>query len=273
MKRTILVSFAVSCFATGLLQAQIRAPKVGVARYADSTVRAVYGIDSAFVIDRQAIGSADAISFSDLGGLLSAAGRITLVDSRLSVVAECDSLEKAPLLNMDGGLRSAIAWLPSRQALLHWNGESFVLTRVNGAVLNRVTSVRVESRTSAKLLFSEGDAVFEALVSLKTGDLISMSPLPGIQAPAYQQGSFVLFRDKNGLEIESAGEATRTIALQAADLTFERMSSDWLHLSSSTTGQNWVLHLDSQIARLAELPESPVKPTFVAAVQGQEAAK
>ncbi len=273
MKRRTLFFFALPCCTAALLDAQVSAPKIGFARYADSTVHAVYGVQSAFVVSDKPVGVADAASFSDYGGLLSTNGRIQLLDRAASLIAEYDSGESRPVLGIDGDLTSAIAWLPGRHALLHWNGKSLAIIQTNDG-LEQVTSVRVQSATSAKLLISErGGAVSEAVVSLETGNLVSMTLLPGVQAPAYQQNSFVLFQDANGLEIQSpAGEALRTFPLSAGDVRFERMSSEWLHLSSRTTKQNWVLHLTKRGAQLAELPETAARSTAASPIQ-QETTK
>ncbi len=259
MKHPILFAFLLSPCVAGLLQAQINAPRVGFARYSDNSVRAVFGIPSDFIVGGQVLGFADAISFSNSGGLVAKNGHVRLVGPDFSVIAEYDAGEAAPLLNMDGGLNSAIAWLPLQHALLHWNGKSFVVTGVSeGALLTRVTSVRVQGQGLAKLLVVEpGGGVSEATISLATGDLVSLDLLPAVQGFAFQQHSFVIFHDGGGLEIASRTGALRTIALPANDLVLERMSPDWLHLSSASTKQDWILHLDSSTLELSELPSAP----------------
>ncbi len=245
------------CLAASLA-AQISAPKVGVARYADHSVRAIYGLPAAFLVGERLTAPADAISFSDSGGLVSRGGKIQLVRRDGSVVTEHDSGETAPVLNIDGDLTTAIAWLPSRHALLHWNGRSFVLTPLTSAISENVTSLHVQSAHSAKLLLATPDGhVLEATVSLDTGDLMSINPLPGVRAPAVQQYSFLVFHDKRGLEIQSADGTLRSISLPASDLTIERMSSDFLHLVSSATQRSWVLHLTAASLNLSLLPALP----------------
>ena len=255
MKLRTIISLALPLWLAATLQAQIRAPKVGFVRYSDGTVRATYGLEANFIVGSQTPIAADAVSFSDLGGLISRGGRIRLVGRDASVIAEYDSTETAPVLNVDGDLTTAIAWLPSRHALLHWNGKSFVLTSLTSAISENVNSLRVQSPNSAKLLVTAGDrSVLEATVSLDTGDLVAMNPLPGVHAPAFLQHSFVVFHDHEGLEIESSDGVIRTISLSASDLTIERMSSDWLHLSSAATKQDWALHLSSAALNLSQLP-------------------
>lgn len=258
MKRRILFSSALSFCLAGWLPAQVNTPKIGIARYTDNSVRAVFGVHDDFVVSPQVIGSADAISFSDSGGLLAKDGHIQLIGPSSAIIAEYDSGESSPVLNVDGDLTTALAWLPAHHALLRWNGKSFVLTAVSGELLGPVTSVRLENPTTAKLLQTEaGGVVSEVTISLETGYVISLNVLPGVTGPAFRQHAFVLFHDDRGLEIVSGNRPPRTLPLPATDLTFERMSSDWVHLASASTKQNWVLHLNSTTLELSELPAPP----------------
>ena len=239
-----------------LLQAQLGAPKIGLARYADHTVHAIYGLPFNFVLGKLAFAAADAISFSDSAGLVSRAGNIQLIAHDGSVIGEYNSAETAPVLNVDRDLKTAIAWLPSRHALLHWNGTCFELSPVTDADLTgTVTSLRLENSQTASLLITgnNGD-VFEASVSLETGNLISLNLLPGVRGSAFRQDSFLIFEDQQGLEIESPNGSIRSLPLAAADLTFERMSSDWLHLSSASARRDWALHLNATSLSLSQLP-------------------
>jgi hypothetical protein len=59
------------------------------------------------------------------------------------------------------------------------------------------------------------------------------------------------------LEVETGNSHRRTIPLRAGDLKFERMSTEWLHVSSQNTKREWVLHLNSTVSELSELPVVP----------------
>ncbi|MGA8029015.1 MAG: hypothetical protein WB992_17890 [Bryobacteraceae bacterium] len=237
------------------LQAQINAPRVGIARYSGGQVRTIYGIEANFIVGEPLPTTAAAVSFSDFGGLISRGGHIQLIRRDGSLIADCDCGEAAPVLNIDGTLTTAIAWLPSRQALLHWNGKSFVLTQLTSAISEYVTSLRIQDPNSATLLLlTIGGKILEATVSLETGNLMSMNPLPEIRGPALLQHSFIVFHDRAGLEIKAADGALRTLSFPIGDLTIERMSSDWLHLSSATTRQDWALHLSNVSLHLSQLP-------------------
>ncbi|MGI9072076.1 MAG: hypothetical protein ACR2JB_12380 [Bryobacteraceae bacterium] len=200
--------------------------------------------------------TADAVSFSDFGGLVAVNGHIQLMDRRGSVLSEYDSHDLKPLLNIDGDLTTAIAYLPSREALLHWSGKSFVLTQLaSGSFSGTATSVQMHGARFARLLgTTTGGEVSEITISLDSGQPISVKFLPGIQGPAFLHHAFVIFHDKQGLEVEAPDGSRRTVSVAARNLVIERMSSDWLHLTSPSTKQSWVLHLNNTDLQLSEMP-------------------
>ncbi len=261
MKLQTFVFLAVPICLAGWLQAQVSAPKLGVVRYADGTVRPIYGIEANFIVGKQMLPIADAVSFSDFGGLVAANGRIQLVGVRGALVAEYNAHERKPLLNIDQDLTTAIVYLPSREALLRWNGKSFVLIQLTrGSFPGTVTSVQAMGAHAAKLLMTTRDGnVSELTMSLDTGQLTSVKFLPGIEGPAFLHHAFVLFRGKHGFEVEAPDGSRRTISVAPKDLTIDQMSSDWLHLTSSTTKQDWALQLNGSTLQLSELPGAPAQ--------------
>lgn len=255
MKSRSALSLSLLIFPAALA-AQLNVPKVGVVRYADHTVRAVNGLESNMLVTDQALLKADAASFSDSGGLLSIAGTIRLITSRGALAGEYPSNEPSPVLNIDGGLTTAIAWLPSHSVLVYWNGASFIEAPVPAAALpGEVTSVQLVSQTLARLLLSDAHGhAFQAAVSLPTGRVLSANVLPGVNGPAFLQNGFILFPGPNGLAIEAPDGAIRTLPFPAANLAFERMSSNWVHVASPSTQQDWALHLTSKALQLSILP-------------------
>ena len=255
MKLRIVLSLALLVCPAALV-AQLSVPKVGVARYADHTVRGVNGLEANLLVDSQILSSADAVSFSDAGGLLSTAGRIQLLTIQGATVGELNSGESSPVLNIDSSLTTAIAWLPSRRSLAYWNGKSFVEIEVNGVEIpGEVTSVQAVTPTVARLLANDarGNA-FQASVSLETGSVISLALLPGVKGPAFQQSGFIVSQGPNGLEIQAPNGPVRTLPLSAPSIKFERMSSEWVHIASPATHRDWALHLTGNALQLSILP-------------------
>jgi hypothetical protein len=259
MKLRIFCSIALLWLAAPGLYAQVsapNAPKPGIARYSDRTVHSIYGLESNLLVNDQLLSEADAISFSDTGGLVSIAGQIQLLNASGAVIGEYDSAEHSPVLNIDGDFTTAVAWLPSRSSVAYWNGQSFVTAEVaSGSLPGKVTSIQMANAATAKMLASDAAGnVFAVVVSLGNGQITSVNFLPGIKGPAFQQHSFIVSHDANGLHIEAPNGTVRTLPFAAAEVTFERMSSDWVHLSSTATAQDWALHLNATALHLSQLP-------------------
>jgi hypothetical protein len=245
------------------LTAQITAPNVGSARFA-GRVFAVHGLPASFLVAQSPWTSAEAISFSDAGGLVSRKGTVTLIGPDGSNLADYPAGEAAPVLNIDGPLQTAIAWLPSQHALLHWSGTAFVLREVNDAgFAGQVTCLSLVAPGLARLVVTHGDSSVSAVsVSLQSGEVQSMDLLPSAHGRAFVHQSFILFQDRQGLAVESTSGLRRTLTLAPkplpeGDLTIERMSTDWLHISSASTGQHWALYLNKRDLSLSVLPVPP----------------
>jgi hypothetical protein len=247
-----------------LLPAQVNSPKLGAVRFADGTVRAVRGLPQNLLVSAAPLASADFASFSDTGGLISRNGMIRLLGADESEIAEYASGETAPLLNIEGALSTAIAWLPSQHAFLHWNSSSFVLSEVKAVTWEgEATSVQLLGPGQARLLVTHADASVSAItLSLDTGNVISSDILPDVHGRVFAQQSFLVFQSPQGLAVQSANGDRRTLPLAAGlltagDLTIERMSSDWLHISSASMHRDWALYLNRTNFSLSILPAPP----------------
>ncbi|MGH7139436.1 MAG: hypothetical protein ACREHD_27135 [Pirellulales bacterium] len=233
------------------------APKAGNVRYADGSVRAVYGFDANFVLG-PAWTKASAVAFSDKGGILGSSGKIDLLRPDGSVAGAYATAESQPLLGIDGDLNTAVAWLPASGALVWWNGSAFRTTQLAGMLPGVATSVQSDGTTVTFLVTASDGSVLRTTVALSTGDFGSINIVPGARGPAFAQGPFVVFRNDQGLAVEQANGNVRTLDFPAPDLQIERMSSDWLHIHSSATNRDWALHLSRFVCALWQLPVEAV---------------
>jgi hypothetical protein len=240
-------------FLAAALAAQVSAPRVGFARFSGGSVHAVNGLPSNLLVTSASVSRADRVSFSDFGGLLAREGEIELVDVNARVIASFASGEAAPVLNMDGPLTTAIAWLSSSHSILYWNGKSFV--RIEANLEGEVTGAQVIEAEKARLFVLQANASVSAVVvSLKTGLVLDSQLVPGVSGQAMAQHSFVVAADSKTLIVESANGQRRVLPVTSDDLTIERMSSDWLHIFSASSGEHWALHLTENDLQLSQLP-------------------
>ncbi|MDQ2711346.1 MAG: hypothetical protein M3Y24_03755 [Acidobacteriota bacterium] len=248
---SLLVLFAVQAFA------QISAPLSGFVRYGALPIQKLFGVPGNLVPVPAGLGSATAISFSDHGALIAQNGRVRLLGNDGSTVASYDTPESSSNLSIGRDLTSAVAWLPSTHLLLWSNGKTLSAVTVDDSAFEgRVTSLSRVSPQAVRFLLTHPDGSVSAVtVSLPGGDLISSDILPGVRGPAFSINSETFWVDEDGLQIESATSARRTLAFPSIeDLAAEQMSSHWLHLFSASAGMHWVLRLGDAPPILSRIP-------------------
>jgi hypothetical protein len=93
-------------------------------------------------------------------------------------------------------------------------------------------------------------SVAQVTVSLPSARLLSSDLLPGIHSAVFVQQGWLLSQNAGALMAQLPGGVSQTIqltpnALPSGDLTLERMSDNWLHVSSLSTGKHWAVQLQS----------------------------
>jgi hypothetical protein len=250
-----LLVFTVACLP---LLGQIGSPSIGTARYADGSFHTVQGLPMNMIVADLPLDSAQAASFSDSGGIIAQGGSIRLLGANFSVVGECP-IPETPLLSIDGDLTSALAWLPNAHTLLHWTGTQFEAFDVpQGDLEGNVTDLQSAGSKQARLIVQHSDkSVSGVTVSLRTGNLVSSEPLPGVRGYAFGQGFFLIYGSADELVVDNLRGYRRTVPLPASDFSIERMSNNWLHIYSPKLQQHWALHLTQAELQLSMLPGLP----------------
>jgi hypothetical protein len=255
MKPVFTAPFALLSLLALPLQAQINSPKIGTARYPDGSFHNVQGLPANMIVADLPLDSAQAASFSDDGGLIAQNGFIRLLSPAFTLIAEYAVAEK-PLLSLDGDLTSALAWLPLAHTLVHWNGSKFEPFKIDESDLDgTVTGLQSAGVKQARLIVQHADNMVSGVtVSLRTGNLVTSEPLPGVRGYAFGQGFFVIYALDKELIVDNLNGYRRSIAFPAPDLFIERMSKYWLHLYSPSLQQSWALHLTQAELQLSLLP-------------------
>jgi hypothetical protein len=242
-----------------VLMAQVNAPTIGIARLADGNVRALSGLPENLVLTPHSFGVFDAASFSDSAGLVAKNGLIQLVTPSFQVLGEYASAEQHPVLNVDSGAMSAIAWLPSSHSIVYWNGTQFVTALVESVGQTfQATAIRLTGNTAQMLLTGTDNAVFAANISLSSGELVSISALPGIRGPAFWQGTDVLFVSENQLRVAAANGTIRSLAAMDSSASFARASSAWTVVTPAA-GRTLAVHFGKGDINISELPQESTR--------------
>lgn len=264
MKSISRLAVLLGVFFSGiLLPAQVSAPQVGVVRYATGDVYPVLGVAGNYLVGSPLCSSAEAVAFSDLGGLLLRQGTLFLVDSNLKQVAAFEIKTPDLVLGIEDDPLTAIAWSPATQALVFWNGQTFSSISAGGSVPEGVFHVRRDKRTATLLSRSPSGAVEETQIDLESGAFLSRSSLAGLEeAPPestiFRHAKHFLFAAHGQLVIVSPDTGTRkTFPLRSADLRFERASNSTVHLHSASTNRDWLLQFTNDQVALFELPTQP----------------
>lgn len=251
--RSRIVRIVLAVLAAGILYAEVSPPQIGVIRCSDRSVRAVYGLAANFILAAKPLATADAVSFSDRAGLIAVNGTIELLQTDGTFISKYESSETQPVLNVDGDAASAIAWLPSQNAVLRWTGSSFRLYPIT-PLEGRVTALTASAPDRAQLLILNNDGSgSRATVTLSTGELVTLDVVPAASGPAFAQQGAIVSREQKGMVVETAGGLRQFLPVPN-DVIVERMSSEWLHLSCAGTNQNWALHIAGSQVELFILP-------------------
>jgi hypothetical protein len=253
-------------FAAGaMLDAQLVVPQLGVARFSDGSVHPIRGVAANLIVQARSIGNADSASFSDSIGLTSTNGFVRLVRPDGIVLGEYRSGEQQPILAIDSAAQSAAAWLPSKHVLVHWDGHQFVEVPIDdSSFVGRVSFVSLKADNTAQFFVVRDDSsVARFQVTLPSGRVTSADIEPSARGPVFVQQGWMLTQDAWGLIAERANGNRQTIqlsakALPASDLTMERMSNHWLHVSSKSTGTDWALYLDAGKLNISFMPPAAI---------------
>src|SRR3954454_8118921 len=152
MKLSLTLPICLGFFVSLAANCQVATPSVGYVRYANDGVRGIYGLEGNYIVGRSVLAAAETASFSDAGGLIYNSGSLVLADPKLIALSTTEIEGSEPIVRLDGGVDTAIAWVPSSHVLVHWNGKSFVRTAVSGiAGEDAVTSVRKLDPSTASL--------------------------------------------------------------------------------------------------------------------------
>jgi hypothetical protein len=246
---------------SGLLNAQLSVPKLGTVRLADGSVHWVDGLAANIIVDPRCLGKADSTSFSNSGGLTSLQGLIRLMSAAGAVLGEYESGEPRPILNIDSSLLSAVVWLPSKHMLLGWDGKAFTTMAVDDSAFDgQVTFIRQAAGKTVELFVERADgSVAQLTVSLTEGRLLDAHTEPGAHGAVFVQQGWLLWQNGRGLTAEWPSGNRQTIELSKGplppdDLRIERMSNDWLHVSSESMGTNWAIYLHARNLSVSLLP-------------------
>lgn len=234
-------------------------PSAGVIREPDRRLHLVYGFSGNLINGHSlALRDVSASSFSDTAGLVLASGSLKLVGLEgAGLGGTYSTRETQPLLSIIDQPETAIAWLPGEQKFVSWTGSVFTAVPFDASQLpgpivalqSLVPGAVVDIWVSA-----QGSDTQHLRISLPSGFVTPLETTASSGRVAFVDGATLIFRTAEGLEVRSRGGASRTFAMPAGDLTFEKASAHWVHILSANPRREWMIYLNDTDAALSELP-------------------
>jgi hypothetical protein len=246
--------FAVLFCCAVLARAEVNTPRLGWVHYPDGHIRSVMGLPGAFVLGEPLLDGITSASFSKEGGILAGASGLTLTTADGSVEGAYETSDSKPVLNIGDEPLSAIAWMPSTHQIVYQSDHgSFTAVSVDDALAGDITSI--ERRGAQAVLLSEtGKMMSELVVSLATGQVISAQIIPGLEAPSYRCGNFVVTGAEHDIRVTNASGISTAFAISGKGLRAESIGDGWAHLWSGSSGRHWAVHVRNGEPVLFELP-------------------
>lgn len=249
---------------------QISAPQVGLVRYADGGVYRVTGVPGNYIIGDRLFDAVEALNFSEAGGLMLRSRSLLLLDANASVIASYAAGAGKAVVGVQKKLDSSIAWLPSSNTIVHWDGATFhALAVPDGSMTGEVLSInKTASETALLIVRQPGGNVEEETVSLLTGIVLARSVIADPTADIFRSGDLTVTIQTDQLVLSSLATGIGSaVPIRAKNVQFERMSGTCLHLHSASSGRNWILQTTGDQPSLFELPPPPAAVLRVKAAQ------
>lgn len=245
--------------ATSVIWAGSLAPRIGVVREPDGSIRPLLGLPANLIVGEPlSIDPALAAAFSDQAGLLLVNGRLELISLDGTVIGSYPTGDTNAILDIADGPDTALAWLPSAGKLVRWDGHRFMDSAFDASRLGgSIRAVRLLDSAHAELLVAHADTLERIYISIADGLPVRSEPLPEAGESAFQTDSFLLFHDAYGLALSGPDGVIHTLPIPETDLVFEKSGKHWLHISSALAARQWMLHLDTHNPVLSELPHAP----------------
>jgi hypothetical protein len=262
-----LLALAVQAGSAQTRSAPLGTPLAGIVREPDHTLRSVYGVAANLITGHPLpLRDVEAASFSDEAGIVLSSGAVKLVNLDGTERASYPTAESQPVLSIAQGPETAVAWLPGEQKLIRWTRAGFIPVPVEPSRLaGPIVQMQMTAPAALDLwLRIQTDTIQHVRVSLANGAITPLETTAGISSPVSVAGPSLLFYDSAGHEIQSSPAPTHALPLNLSTaelpgLTFENASSNWIHISSASTGRQWMLHFGAPGVSLCALPAAPAK--------------
>jgi hypothetical protein len=226
---TVTLAGIVAC-----AQPALTPPQIGFLQDGADSLRPVYGIAGNFILGDSAAEGLVTAAFSGSFGLLKTDSALIVIDRLGHPIASQDAPAGSAFFAFSSDGTPALAYFPSVNLLLLWNGGSFQLVLYDWGAFpaNAVRAIASPDPEHAAILVQRDDGLWDLRILLATGDMDSQAALPGVNAPALMlPDGDIVYSDAKGIVVRrpDASEAHLGARLPAV-YSLQQMGDGWVQL-------------------------------------------
>ena len=182
--KTIVVALTLAA-AIGCAQPALTTPQIGFLQDGVNSFRPVYGVAGNFLLGNPAASGVVSAAFSGSFGIVSTGLALIVSDQQGQVIATMDAPAGPAAFAFSREGDPALAYFPSANLLLQWNGGTFQMVSYNSTAFpaSEVQSIALPDREHAAFIVQRDEVLWDVRVFLATGEVDSQAALPGVSAP------------------------------------------------------------------------------------------
>lgn len=229
MKLVLIIPFITAVVASA--QPGIVSPRIGFVQDAAHSIRPMFGLAGNFLAGEAVVTDVVSSAFSGSFGLLKTDSALILADDAGRTIVSLDAPSGAALFGFSRNGAPALAFFPSKNLLLQWNGTAF--DPVAFETRDPVLSISSPDPGFADLIVQRDDTLWEVRIQLSGGQTLRQAALVGVRPPALLLASGdLIYRDSGGLVIRKPGQSEVQIPVDLpGQFQFRQMSSEWIQIN------------------------------------------
>ena len=231
--KAILISL-VAASAAVCAQTSLAPPQAGFMQDGANSFRPVYGIAGNFLLGDPAASAIVSAAFSGSFGLSKTDSTLLVTDRTGQLIASQDAPQGPAFFAFSADGSPALAYFPSTNLLLHWNGGSFqlVLFDWNAFPANAVWAIALPDPFHAAAIVQRDDGLWDVRILLATGEVNSQAALPGVTTPALLLSTAdLVYTSATGFVIRRTdGAETHVDAQLPVNFSLQQMGDGWIQV-------------------------------------------
>jgi hypothetical protein len=240
-------------------QPAIAPPRLGFVQDSARTLRPAYGLAGNFILGPSVAGKIVTEAFSGSFGLLKTDTSLAAFDSQGQLIAAMDVAPGPALFAFSPDGLTALAFVPSSNALFEWRGSAFapVSLHYEDSIGDAVLAIAFPSPFEASLMVQRNDTVWELNLPLGTVGAASQNALIGVHPPlvVLPSGDLV-YRDAGAIVVRRTDASEVHIAaVLPVSISMQQMNQDWVQVTDLGSNSRFAIRTTPGREGFYRLPE------------------